>query len=72
MKKTILNTLICTVFIFLVASVLYYFNGSLEMYPTEEQHEKVRIVTGLFSVLLVILEVSLVSLRIKIAKRSKK
>ena len=71
MKKAILNILICIVFVFLVVFVLYYFNGSLEMYPTEEQHEKVRIVAGLFSVLLVIFEVSLVSLRIMAAKQAK-
>ena len=72
MKKIILNTLICIVFVVLVAFVLYYYNGSLEMYPTEEQYGKARIVTGLFSLLLAIFDVYLVLLRIKIAKQLKK
>jgi len=72
MRKATLNILISIVFVFLVVFVLYYFNGSLEMYPTEEQHEKVRIVVGLLSILFIALEAFLVLLRIKIAKQAKK
>ena len=72
MKKTILNILICVVLLFLIFFVSYFFNGSLEMYPTEEQQEKVRLITGLLSILLAIIEMVLVLLRFRIAKQSKK
>ena len=72
MKKTILNILICVVLLFLIFFVSYFFNGSLEMYPTEEQQEKVRLITGLLSILLAIIEMVLVLLRFRIAKQTKK
>ena len=71
MKKVVQNILICIIFVLIVISVLYYFNGSLEMYPTEEQHEKVRIVAGTLSILFVALEVILVRKRIRTAKQPK-
>ena len=72
MKKSILNILICIVFFFFIISVLWYFNGSLEMYPTDEQHGKARIAAGLLSVLNAIIGVLLVLLKRKIAKQEKK
>lgn len=36
----------------LVLDVLYFARGSLEMLPTAEDHEKVRLVTGVLGVIL--------------------
>ncbi|HEX2091387.1 MAG TPA: hypothetical protein VHG28_03255 [Longimicrobiaceae bacterium] len=43
----------------LVLDVMYYVHGSLEQYPTREDHDKVRLVTGFFGVLLATLEIGL-------------
>lgn len=43
MKKVILNIGIIIATIVTLLGVLYFFNGSLEMYPTEEQIEKAKI-----------------------------
>lgn len=43
----------------MMLSLFYYFNGSLEMYPTEEQMEKVRIGATCILIGLTILEVTL-------------
>lgn len=45
--------------VLLVADVLYFANGTLEMFPTGEQQEKVRLVTGTIAVLLLSAEVAL-------------
>ena len=39
---------------------MYFLNGSLEEFPTEEQQEKVKIVTGGLSVIFLIIELLLV------------
>lgn len=43
----------------LAIDVLYFARGSLEMFPTPEQHEKVRIVTGAIALLLLCVEAGL-------------
>ena len=47
------------VFGFMILSVFYYFNGSLEMYPSEEQMEKARFAATCILGILIILEVIL-------------
>lgn len=36
-----------------------YFHGSLEMFPTEEQHGKIRIISSLFIIIIMFAEVCL-------------
>jgi len=43
----------------LAVDVLYFVNGSLEMFPTDEQQEKVRALTGTIAVLLLSVEAGL-------------
>lgn len=45
--------------VLLAIDVLYFVNGSLEMFPTAEQQEKIRIVTGTIAVLLLSVEAAL-------------
>lgn len=40
----------------------YFVNGSIEMYPTAEDHEKVRLVTGMIAVVLTAIGVGLAPL----------
>ena len=43
----------------LVLDVAYFVHGSLEMFPTEEQQEKVRWVAGVLAALLACVEIGL-------------
>lgn len=45
--------------VLLFGFILYYYQGSLELSPSKEQHEKARIFSGTFIVLLTIMEVCL-------------
>lgn len=42
MKKAILKIGIAATTIILFLGIVYFFNGSLEMYPTQEQMEKAK------------------------------
>lgn len=72
MKKLlsiILDTLIfLNIAIFLI-SIVYFFHGSFEMFPTEEQTEKIKIVTALFSILSFLAGTLFVKCRIKLGRR---
>lgn len=59
LKRAILVAIII-VAVFMILDITYYFNGSFELYPTEEQEEKVRLVTGVMFFMLFIIEVILV------------
>ena len=51
MALKILKTLLfAAAALLLLAGVLYFFNGSLELFPTEEQQEAERIAAGLLIV----------------------
>lgn len=43
----------------LVLDAAYFVHGSLEMFPTEEQQSKVRLVTGCTGAVLILLEAGL-------------
>lgn len=45
MKKIIINIALFIVSVLAILALCYFVNGSLEMYPTEEQQEKIRIVS---------------------------
>ena len=61
MKKTVLIIMIVFVAIILAASVLYFFNGSLEMFPTAEKESSVQLAMGIVAVSGVVTEAILVS-----------
>jgi len=58
-KRAILVAIII-VAAFMILDITYYFNGSVELYPTEEQEEKVRLVAELMFFVLFIIEAILV------------
>ncbi|HEX2076902.1 MAG TPA: hypothetical protein VHG08_04310 [Longimicrobium sp.] len=45
--------------VLLVFDVLYYLHGSLEMVPSEEDHRKIRLVTGFVGFVLALTEILL-------------
>ncbi|HEX8211426.1 MAG TPA: hypothetical protein VF584_14740 [Longimicrobium sp.] len=57
--KVAIRLLMLAVGVVLAMDVLYLVNGSLEMFPTEEQQEKIRVVTGAIAVLLLCAEAGL-------------
>lgn len=65
MKKTIYITLFIANSFLMLFSLLYLFNGSLEVMTTFEQQEKIRIVTGGLFALSVVIDVILVFAVIK-------
>lgn len=69
--KWLLNITILVVFIMILLNFMYLFNGSFEEFPTEEQEEKISIVTSIIGIFLFIIEVILVGLRILIGKLTK-
>ena len=65
MKKVVLNILIVVFALLVIGSVFAFINGSLEMYPTEEQIEKSRIAAAAFGIITLSVEVFLIRLRVK-------
>jgi hypothetical protein len=63
--KWILNLLITIAFLLIIFDILIYFNGSLELIPSEEQSEKFQIVTILTGFILTATELILIFIRIK-------
>ena len=59
----IINIAMFIVLFFISLTILYYFNGSLEMFPTEEQQGKIRDVVRLITIILIILELLLFFIR---------
>ena len=55
---TIILTMIVTGAI-LCISVVYFLRGSLEMFPTEEDHAKIRVVMGATTAILIAVELAL-------------
>ena len=62
MKKVVLIIMIIAIALILIASGLYFFNGSLEMFPTAEKESGVRLVMGIIAVGCVFIEAILVAL----------
>lgn len=53
----------------LALDILYFMRGSLELYPTDEQQDKIRILTTTFGVLLAIVELGLGLLLWRLARK---
>ena len=63
MKKFILNIIIFIISIVMIAKIISFFSGSMEMYPTIEQLEKVRITS--FVVIIICLVIDVILFKIK-------
>ncbi len=63
--KTIRIILWIITFLIFVSGLLYFCTGSLEMFPTAEQQEKVRIISVIMMVISAVLGVVLFSTREK-------
>ena len=63
MKNIVLNIGIIIFTSMIVVGILYFFNGSLEMVPTEEQIEKARICSVMLIIIGVISDVILIMLK---------
>ena len=64
MKKWIFNVFIVIISVIFLISVFCFLNGSFETYPTDEQKEKVRIVSSIIGTICLIIDVILIRLRI--------
>ena len=56
--------------VLLVLDLLYFVNGSLEMFPTDEQQDKIRTLTGVVAVLLLAAEAALWALLRRSGRRA--
>lgn len=57
--RHVIRLMMLAVGLLLAIDVLYLVNGSLEMFPTAEQQNKIRTVTGVIAVLLLCAEAGL-------------
>jgi hypothetical protein len=64
-KVFLINVSIVSIFSLITLQLLYFFHGSLETIPTDEQNDKVRISIGLILFILVTLEITLLIVRRK-------
>lgn len=53
----------------LLLDIAYFFHGSLEWYPTDEQQEKVKIVTAIIAILLAVVETVIVALLLRLFRK---
>lgn len=67
MKKVRCNILLVIVSMIAVLALFYFMNGSLEMYPTEDQQGKVRIASMTVFFICLIIDAGLIFLKAKSA-----
>ena len=68
--KWTLRCAIAIVAIILALDLVYFAQGSLEMFPTEEKHSGIREVTGLAAVILCLVELALFLLLRRVRRAS--
>jgi len=66
MKKILLNIIIFITNFIILLSIFYLFNGSMEMYPTIEQLEKVRITSLVVIIICLVIDVILFKIKRKL------
>ena len=69
MKKWICNILILIITLIVIVCITLAITGSLEMFPTKEQIGKARLVYSMLTVIFLIIDIVLISVRIKIHKK---
>ena len=67
-KKWIVNIMIIITFIITIGCIVGIYRGSLEMFPTEEQIAKVRLVYSIFTTIFFIIDIVIIVLRLKLVK----
>ena len=67
MKKFILNIIILIINIVMIAEIISFSRGSMEMYPTMEQLEKVRITSLIVIIICLVIDVILFKIKRKIS-----
>ena len=63
MNKWIFSILFMLFTAIFLISMFFFFNGSLEMYPTDEQKDKIKIVSSLIGGICLIVDVILIRLK---------
>ena len=66
MKKILLNIVIYINNFIILLSIFYLFNGSMEMYPTIEQLEKVRLISLIVVIICLVIDVVLFKIKRKL------
>ena len=66
MKKILLNIVIYITNFIILISMFYLFNGSMEMYPTIEQLEKVRITSLIVIIICLVIDAILFKIKRKL------
>lgn len=66
MKKNLLNIVIYITNFIILISMFYLFNGSMEMYPTIEQLEKVRITSLIVIIICLVIDAVLFKIKRKL------
>ncbi|GAA0420812.1 hypothetical protein GCM10009133_31550 [Cocleimonas flava] len=61
-QKNILLALIIMIAVAMILNLSYYFYGSQELYPTQEQDDKVKLFSGLVFFVLLLIESALVNI----------
>ena len=69
MKKWIFNILILIITLIVIVCITFAITGSLEMFPTKEQIGKARLVYSMLTAIFLIIDIVLISVRIKIHKK---
>lgn len=59
MFRILIGCLMLVIAVPLVGTILYLIHGSLELVPTEEQEEKVKVVLGTITIMLISVEIGL-------------
>jgi hypothetical protein len=57
--KILLNISLIIIFLLLILDIAYFFNGSLEMFPTNERQDKIHTVTTVIGAALLTMGLSL-------------
>lgn len=70
MKKKIFNILILIISLIIIWCIYRVTTGSFEMFPTEEQIEKVRLVYSILTAIFLIIDLALISVRVKLGKKN--
>ena len=68
-KRIVLDCLIIIITLCFIFSIYCFFSKSFELYPTEEQIEKVKIVSAFFGIISLIIDITLIKFREKMFKK---
>lgn len=71
MKKNILNIIIFITMIIMIIGIISFFDGSMELYPTDEQLGKSRIISVIIIIICLIVEIVVVRLKRKLSLKEK-